>query len=188
MVTINIIGYKQLQDTLKKLPDNFKKEVGTVLRAGADQFRAQAIKDAPADVYTLRGQITVNPVDDFKYEVISGATYSAYMEFGTKRRFKPIPGIDASEFKGSGGGSGKGFYDNILAWVRRKGFAALTTKSGRKSKSLDSTIAEEQAAFRIYLSILRHGVKPHPFFFKQIPIVRRDLIRNLRNTLNRLLG
>jgi hypothetical protein len=158
MINVNIIGYKQFQDSLKKMPSTLRKEVGTRVRAASEQFRDLAIKDAPADVGFLRSQITVKPIDELKYEVVSGSKYSAPMEFGT-----------------------------ILDWVKRKGIggkyrgsiaAGKVTLSKKKQDTLVKT------AEAIAWSILKNGVKPHPFFFKQIPIVRRDLFRKIRNILS----
>jgi hypothetical protein len=188
MINVNIIGYKQFQDSLKKMPSTLRKEVGTRVRAASEQFRDLAIKDAPADVGFLRSQITVKPIDELKYEVVSGSKYSAPMEFGTKSKFTAIPGIDASEFKGQpSGGSYYEFLNNILDWVKRKGIggkyrgsiaAGKVTLSKKKQDTLVKT------AEAIAWSILKNGVKPHPFFFKQIPIVRRDLFRKIRNILS----
>ena len=187
MINVNIIGYKQFQDSLKKMPSTLRKEVGARVKLSAEQFRDLAIKDAPADVGFLRSQITVKPIDELKYEVVSGSDYSAPMEFGTKKRFKAIPGIDSSEFIGKPtGGDYYDFLNNILDWVRRKGitarFSVKTKKRLKETKSDTERLLDVAQA--IANSIIRHGVKPHPFFFKQIPIVRRDLFRKIRNILS----
>jgi len=162
MVKVNLIGFKQLQDKLKKAPVELKKEVGAEIQFAAEDFRQRAIRDAPADVGFLRGQITVLKTSELSAEVVSGSKYSAPMEFGTKSKFTPIAGIDSSEFKGlPRGGSWLQFIENIKKWTRRKGIPV-------------------SASYPIARSIFKFGVKPHPFFFKQIPIVRRDLFRKLR--------
>ena len=162
MVKVNLIGFKQLQDKLKKAPVELKKEVGAEIQFAAEDFRQRAIRDAPADVGFLRGQITVLKTSELSAEVVSGSKYSAPMEFGTKSKFTPIAGIDSSEFKGlPRGGSWLQFIENIKKWTRRKGIPV-------------------SASYPIARSIFKFGVKPHPFFFKQIPIVRRDLFRRLR--------
>ncbi len=189
MINVNIIGFKQFQDGIKKLPETLRREVGTHVRAAADQFKELATKDAPGDVGYLRSQITVKPIDELKYEVVSGSEYSAPMEFGTKGKFRPIPGIDASEFQGKPtGGTFKEMLKNIEEWVKRKGITgtySVKTRRRTGSKSAQQT-QNKQAAYLIARSILNKGVTPHPFFFKQIPIVRRDLFRNIRNILNEL--
>ena len=184
---MNIIGYKQFQDSLKKMPSTLRKEVGTRVRAASEQFRDLAIKDAPADVGFLRSQITVKPIDELKYEVVSGSEYSAPMEFGTKGKYRPIPGIDSSEFKGlPKGGTFQEMLKNIEAWVKRKGITGTySVKTKRRTGNKATQQAQnKQAAYLIARSILNNGVTPHPFFFKQIPIVRRDLFRKIRNILS----
>jgi len=166
MIKVNIIGFKQFEDTFKKLPTELKKEVGARVKLAADEFRGLAIRDAPADVGFLRSQITVRQVSELTYDVVSGSKYSAPMEFGTKTKFRPIVGIDSSEFKGQPtGGTWLRFIQNIKNWAGRKG---ITGKS---------------APYLIARSILKFGVRPHPFFFKQIPIVRRNFFNSFRNIL-----
>ena len=168
MVKINIIGFKQFKDTLDKLPAKLKKEAAAEVQFAAEDFRGRAIVDAPADVGFLRSQITVKKTGELTAEVVSGSKYSAPMEFGTKSKFQPIPGIDASEFIGKpSGGTWLEFISNIKNWVRRKGLPV-------------------NSAYLIARSIYRHGVKPHPFFFKQIGPVRRDFFNRFRNILSDL--
>lgn len=164
MVKVNLVGFKQFQETIKKLPVELKKEVGAEIQFAAEDFRAKAIRDAPADVGFLRSQITVLKTGEMSAEVVSGSKYSAPMEFGTKTKFVPIAGIDSSQFKGQPKGSWLDFISNIKNWTKRKGIPV-------------------SAAYLIARSIFKYGVKPHPFFFKQIGPVRRDLFRNIRNVL-----
>jgi hypothetical protein len=189
MINVNIVGYKQFQDSLKKMPSTLRKQVGTYTRAAADQFRELAIKDAPADVVNpgIRSEITVNSISELRHEVVSGSDHSAPMEFGTKGKFTPIVGIDASEFRGKPtGGTFKEMLRNIENWVHRKGIAGTYSVKTKRRTGNKATQQQQnkQAAYLIARSILNKGVTPHPFFFKQIPIVRRDLFRKIRNILN----
>jgi hypothetical protein len=160
---------------------NLPKEVDKTVEAGVRDMVRDAKADAPVDMGALKGQITAKRNQEGGWSMVSGSSYSAYLEFGTKKRFQPIPGVDASQFKGNGGSEGgKGFYDNILAWVKRKGIAGTYStgylryqkgvkKKGRRiGSALEKQIEDEQMAYAIYLSIIRHGIKPHPFFFKQL--------------------
>jgi len=165
MVKVNLVGFKQFQDKFKKLPAELQKEIGVQVHFAAEDFRDRAIVDAPADTSFLRGKISVKKTGELSAEVVSGSKYSAPMEFGTKSKFTPIPGIDSSQFRGQPtGGSWLQFISNIKNWVKRKGLPA-------------------NSAYLIARSIFKFGVKPHPFFFKQIAPVRRDLFRNVRNVL-----
>lgn len=187
MIKVNVIGKKQFEKALNDLPIRIKKEVSTNVRDAADQFRDLAIKDAPADVGFLRSKIVVEPqtAGQLKYEVISGSKYSAPMEFGTKSKFQPIPGIDASEFKGQPtGGTFKDLVNNIAKWVRRKGLSrTYSTKTKRRTGN-----KFDQLAYVIARSIVKNGVSPHPYFYKQFPIVRKFLLFNIGNVIKALLG
>ncbi|HMT75882.1 MAG TPA: HK97 gp10 family phage protein [Chitinophagaceae bacterium] len=185
-VTVQVQGLTEVLQKLHTLPLEVRGEVKGILRRGADIWVRNAIAEVPVDMGALKRGINHKDISTWNtigYAVSSNSEYSSYMEFGTKRRFKAIPGIDSSVFKSAvkEKGSGKGFYDNILNWVKRKGIGGLQTKSGRMSKSRDSQMAQEQAAFAIYLSIKRHGVKPHPFFFHQIPIVKQTIEQGLQD-------
>lgn len=188
-VKVDLGGLRELKKQIRNIPKLKAKEVDAEIKDAMEIMVRNAKTDAPKDHggSGLEGGITYDrgsaPLLD--WVMSSNVFYSVYMEFGTKRRYQPIPGVDPSEFKATGEGkTGKGFYDSILEWVKRKGFAAEKTKSGKASKSLSSQIAQEQAAFTIYLSIIRHGVKPHPFFFKQLDIVKPKLIKNIQSVLN----
>jgi len=164
MVKVNLIGFDRLLKRIEAAPANIKKEVGAEVQFAAEDFRDKAINDAPADVGFLRSQITVNKVGELTAEVVSGSKYSAPMEFGTKTKFQPIPGIDASEFKGQpAGGTWLQFISNIKNWVRRKGLP--------------------HNPYAVAKTILKFGVKPQPFFFKQIAPVRKQLLRRVLNVL-----
>lgn len=182
-VTVQVQGLTEVLQKLHTFPVETAGEVKGILRRGADILVRNAIAEVPVDMGALKRGINQKDISTWNtigYAVSSNSEYSSYMEFGTKRRFKAIPGIDSSVFKSGTKASGKGFYDNILNWVKRKGIGGLQTKSGRMSKSRDSQMAQEEAAFAIYLSIKRHGVKPHPFFFHQIPVVKQTIEQGLQ--------
>ena len=58
-----------------------------VVRKAAADVQAHAKMFAPVDTGNLRQAITNRPVDDLTSEVISGAEYAIYQEYGT--RFQP---------------------------------------------------------------------------------------------------
>jgi hypothetical protein len=182
--TIDLVGFDTIRERLKTASEEVFKEVNGEIQASMKTMVQKAKRDAPKDIGGLEGAITFNEISQLRFEMVCQKSYAAFMEFGTKGRYRPIPGVDASKFQQkTASADGKGFFDNILDWVKRKGFAATLTKSGKRSKSLDSTIAQEQAAFQIYLSILRHGVHPHPFFFKQLDEEQPQLLNRLQQIL-----
>lgn len=188
MVKVNLLGYKQFQDILTKAPDKLKKRIGAEIQFAGEHWVELAVKDAPGDTGFLKKYIYKKELTPLSVEVVSASEYSAPMEFGTKGKFTPIPGIDSSEFKGKPEGTWKDFVNNIAKWVRRKGISGTySVKTKRRLGNKLSQIEEDYAlAYVIARSIYLKGVTPHPYFFKQLPIVRRDLFRRIREILNEL--
>ena len=84
-------------------------------------------------------------------------------------------------------GNFKEFVKAIEAWVKRKGFAATyNIKTRRRRKDKGEAERTEQAAWAIAISLARHGMKPKPFFFKQIPIVKTQFKNNVKRILDGL--
>lgn len=180
-------GIKNVVNRIKAYPEKIKTEVDGIMAEESLGMAAKNVNDAPVDESFLRQSISSERKGEMHYNVSASIGYAPFIEFGTKRKFRnPYPTIDPSQFKGKGGSAnGKGFYDEILAWVRRKGFASTKTKSGARSRSLDSRIAEEQAAYAIYVHILRHGTKPHPFFFKHYFTATQNIIKKVRAVIKK---
>lgn len=170
-VTITINGAKELQAALRNLPKNLAKKADKVIESNVRDMVLNSKQDAPKDFGRLQGAIVAKKNGEVDWSMVCQVDYAVYLEFGTKGNYQPIPGVDPSEFKSKGGGSGKGFYDSILAWVKRKGLGdSYDIKTRRRTdRGVDRQIRQEQTAFAIYLSIMRHGIKPQPFFFKQGP-------------------
>jgi hypothetical protein len=182
--TVKITGLKEVQAQISKFANELPKKADAIVSKGVKQMVESAKQDAAefTDQGLLMGGITEKKNGFADYSMISNASYSPYLEFGTKGNYQPIPGIDASEFKGKGG-DGKGFFENILRWVKRKKIAGVYStgikrkkgggftdgggKNRRVGKKADIEKENEQVAWAIYLSILKHGIKAHPFFFKQ---------------------
>ena len=184
--TVNITGIKEITKKIKDMPHQMAAEIDARIDDSMQAMRAGAIRDAPGDNANLRQGIGYARTGKMTYELFSNAHYSPYMEFGTKGRYKAIPGIDASQFKRkTAAAGGKGFYDSILSWVKRKKIAgSYSVKSRRRTgNKVDQQIEDEQTAFAIYLSIMRHGVKPHPFFFKQLAAQQPKLIADIENAI-----
>jgi hypothetical protein len=180
--TVKITGLKEVQAQISKFANELPKKADAIVKSGVYKMAENAKEDVPVDMGVMKGQISVKTNGFADYSMVSNASYSPYLEFGTKGNYQPIPGIDASEFKGKGG-DGKGFFENILRWVKRKKIAGVYStgikrkkgggftdgggKNRRVGKKADIEKENEQVAWAIYLSILKHGIKAHPFFFKQ---------------------
>jgi HK97 gp10 family phage protein len=188
--SIEIKGLEGLKKKLGSIPQSVITEVDSDMSVIANEFVDRAVADAPNDRGQIKNFITAKKEGVMNYEVVSAAPYSAYMEFGTKSRFRAIPGIDSSKFKGKGRGDYYDFLKAILEWVERKGIASRFSVQTRKK--LKHTKADNerilQTAEAIAFSIIRKGVNPHPFFFKQLTIAKADAKRSFKESVKKALG
>lgn len=131
--SIDIKGMKELQDKLANMPKQLQKEVSGVVEDGAKVFVRNAKRDAPVDFGVLRNEITYFPLGNLKFEIVSGARYSPYLEFGTITKVRVPVELSsyAIQFKGRG--------------IKKNG-----------------------------------GLYPHPFFFKQIPLVKTQIEKDIK--------
>jgi len=186
MVKVNLIGFKEFADKLKAAPAKITNEVGAECEDAAKLFVRQAKRDAPKNEGQLIGGISYTKIDSLTFEVVSAAKHSPYMEFGTKGNYQPYPGTEeyAAQFKGKGSGDYYDFLNSILDWVKKKGLHHVT--NSYTGKRVGGKAAKENLltlASAIAFSILRKGVKPHPFFFKQISSVRQKFINRIERVL-----
>jgi hypothetical protein len=167
----------------KELPDIVSGELETM----SQEWVKLAKTDAPADQGALRGSITYYPAGPMKYEIVAQKFYAPFMEFGTKGKYQPIPGTEAiaAEFKGYKGGDFMELLRMIVRWVKRKGITGTySVKTRRRTGNKINQFAEDySAAWPIAMSILKNGVNPHPFFFKQMHIVWPQMVRNVESRI-----
>lgn len=189
---LQIEGLEQLKKKLGGIPENVKNELEPLISEAADDFVNRAIDDAPRDEGLLIQGISQKKVGDMDFEVVSSAGHAAYLEFGTRRRVKIPSDLKeyASQFQGKGGGGGEGFYEHILAWVKRKGIryeSAATYKSGEK-KGKNKTLDFETTAYIIYHHLLFTGIKAQPYFFKQREPVMEELNKKASAVIQKVLS
>jgi len=107
MITVEVKGLRELQAKIDSLQPQFKKEVEGTVERGVQLFVRNAKRDAPVNFGVLRNSISYYPTSKGEvigFEVVSGAYYSPYMEWGTITRVN-VPGelaAYASQFKGKG--------------------------------------------------------------------------------------
>jgi len=154
MSSIQIAGMDNLLQRLRGLPAKVTASVAAEIQDGAQSIAAEAKQRAPGDQGFLRNQIAAFKVDPTTWQVVSGADYSPYVEFGTLEKVQIPPGLEefAAQFKGN---FARGTYSEggnltakeaIFAWCERQGI-------------------DKQLWYPIYVSIMVHGVSPRPFFF-----------------------
>lgn len=171
-VTLDIGGFKE---EIKSASENIKREIDAETQAAAMQFRDYAKRDLVAqagDRGTLYRSINYKKNKDFNYTVSADAPYAAFIEFGTKDGYRAQTGLEdyAQQFQGIKNIGTLGLIDAIKGWVIRKGIA--------QGKDAD------RAAFLIARKIKEKGIEARPFFFKQMSIVKEDLIKNIQQVLN----
>lgn len=187
MFKVKVTGMADLKaefaSMAKELPDIVSGELETM----SQEWVKLAKTDAPADQGALRGSITYYPAGPMKYEIVAQKFYAPFMEFGTKGKYQPIPGTEsiAAEFKGYKGGDFMELLRMIVRWVKRKGITGTySVKTRRRTGNKINQFAEDySAAWPIAMSILKNGVNPHPFFFKQMHIVWPKMVRNVESRI-----
>ena len=187
MFKVKVTGLAGLKAEFATLSSDLPKIVSSELQSMSQEWVLLAKKDAPADQATLKGGISFSQRDKLVYDIFSNAFYSPFMEFGTKGKYQPIPGTEkiAAEFKGYKGGDFMELLRNIVRWVKRKGITGTySVKTRKRTGSKINQIAEDySAAWPIAMSILKNGVNPHPFFFKQMHIVWPQMVRNVERRI-----
>lgn len=202
MSSLNIDIKGNFEGKLDKITADVKAIVDDELEAFGINTVAMAKQLAPVDEDHLRGLIHFEK-RSLEVEVIVPVNYAAYLEFGT-RAFAaayvsslPVEWQEfAAQFKGGGGGSFQEFVMRLTEWVHRKGLGAggpgkpigvtgtYSVKTGKRTGNKVTQESEDKsAAYRIALSILRKGIRPHPFLYPSVEVNKKILIDNLKAVL-----
>lgn len=189
LIKVATIGFDKLSGRLESVGKAMKDEVQAEVEASAMEFVALAKRDLAGqggDRGTLLRSISYKRETPYSYIVSANASYAPYIEFGTKKKFKPYPGTEeyAAQFKG---GEKKGDWIEMLmsiySWVKRKGIGVTYNVKTRK-KTRQTKDQRLSIAFAITMSILKNGISPKPFFYKQIPIVQKSLTERINRVLS----
>lgn len=192
MFKVEIKGLKDFQRQFAAAPANIKQLVSAEVESAAKDWTAGARRDAPIDHGALKSATTYFMRSELQAEIVAQKFYAPFMEFGTKGKYKPIPGTEniAAAFKGYKGGDFQELLRQITRWVKRKGISGTYSVKTRRRTGSSATRAKEDlsAAWPIAMSILKYGVKPHPFFFKQKEIVWPKMIERIEKQLKGKTG
>ena len=190
MLKANVIGLDSYLKRLQTAKKTVQAEVAGEIGDAALKFRDDAARAAVAnggDRGTLAKSISAQQNNLFNWTVAVGATYGAFVEFGTKGKARVPAGFEdvAARFKGFKGNGGK-LYDAIYQWVKRKGLTATySVKTKRRTKFNKSEEKRtQQIAFLIARSIYRYGITPKPFFYMQVTPVRNQLFERIKVIMN----
>jgi len=188
-ITFKVKGLDAVVKAANDIAANAKRDVQDELNAFAIRVQKQAQLLAPADNGILRNSI-VTEFGDLNVSVFSTLNYAAYQEFGTSKfaaaYVSSLPAdwsSYAATFKGKTGGNADDLLQAIMEWVKRKGIvprATKTAKTGRVTNDKKQQATDDDAAaYAITLSILRNGIKPHPFLYpayqEQVKVLEANL-------------
>lgn len=158
-----------IDDTLKKLQkldDEIKNEVDLAIGESVVEMERSAKRFAPVNDGFLKSEISTIRIAPMTYELVSAAPYSAYMEFGTKKKFDSVTGYEklAEAAKGKGSGTYKNFLESLTRWVEKK--------IGKKNA--------KNIAFLIARSIIVNGVKGNHYFTRGIEAHKKKMIDRIK--------
>lgn len=144
-------GLSKFKDKLRKAPKELQEEIGFELLDGVNRMVQGAKKDAPGNHGILRAEISSLKVAALEVDYISGALYSGYVEFGTRSLVSIPAGLEeyAAQVKAQKNASSLKAKEAIFQWCKDKGIAP-------------------ELWYPIFIKIMTKGIKPHPFFFKQV--------------------
>lgn len=147
------------------MPDQLQEEFAGEVEFSAERWALLAAQAAPNDQGFLSQKIKPNKINDLEWDVISPMEYSPYQEFGTKSKVRIPSGLEsyAAQFKGQTGQ--KGAKQAIYAWMNRVGI-------------------EASRQWIVFISIMKTGIKAHPFLFIQEPIIEKEFIEHLQNIVD----
>ena len=192
------IKFEGLEAALKKLGGTQQKiEIGInyELNAWATETVTLAKQNCPVDEGYLRNSISFNrsTLKDLRAEITVGASYGAYIEFGTRgyaakyvnslpKEWKDL----AAKFKGGSGKKGS-FYEfllEIVLWVKRKGVAGTySIKTQKRTGGKNKDAQDLAAAYPIAMAIIKKGIKPQPYLFPAVNATKDKLIERIKKVI-----
>lgn len=186
---MKVQGLDRLQQVFRKLPAQVRSELNAELDITASEIRDAAKKEAPKDEARLTGSISKKKEGTLKFGITAQTAYAGYLEFGTKSKTVVPPGLEgvANSLKGATGGGGNPL-EAITKWVKRKGIAGIySVKTKKLSRSRASLANIKQVAFLIWRHIRKFGMKPQPYFFKQVEPAEQKLRQRIANVIKRII-
>ena len=182
-MSIELKGLKEVVGNLNKYSARVAKEIDATLTDGANRIEERAKLLAPVDEGLLRANIYADTSIPFNKVIVANTFYAPYIEFGTKRKFEANGRADiAAKFKNKDKmAGGIEFQKRIYEWVKRKGItAAYSTKTQKRTNNKGDKERLADAAYAIYLSIIRNGIKAQPYFYKAYDEIKDSIINDLK--------
>lgn len=168
-VQIQVQGLEALKKKYKDIPQSVTAGLDAELHALSEDYVSKAVEAAPRNNGILIQGISAIH-ETLNHEVVSQASYSAYVEFGTRAKVSVPADLQAyaSQFRGSRGSSvdaKKAIYD----WCKAKGIPP-------------------EAWYPIFKKIMTVGINPHPFFFIHLPWARSEVQKRSEAVVKKALG
>lgn len=185
---IDLSGIPRLEKKLADLNSKIANDIAKEMSASTLKIEKDAKRLAPVNMGTLRQSIHATSKDKLTHYVEVGASYGAYIEFGTGGKVSIPAGYQdyAATFKGNKGGSLDDMIKALTLWVKRKGLAGTySVKNGRRlgGKSAQTSQNEKLARF-LAIKILKNGIRPQPYLIPAYEIEKPKLIERLKKILN----
>ena len=164
-----IKGLTKVLKDLEKFGDEAKKEVDTITKVTSMDIVADAKAFAPKNNGKLAQSIVFTKVGEADYKVVVNSPYGAYVEFGTGSKVKIPTELQAvaSQFKGKKAGTFEEGLRAIKDWCKSKGIP-------------------ENAAYPIFMSILRKGQEPQPYLYPAFVKGGTQFLKDLKKLLKDL--
>lgn len=197
-LSIEVKGLKELQQYMENLNRNQRKVIRKEFSEAGNQIANNMKRDAPVDQARLKNSISYIVKGDTDIEIVAQNAYAPFVEFGTKSKFQADPEVKsyASTFKNQKGDGSVKVIDALTNWVRRKGIVATYSIKTKKRTRRNAAEAqrEKKAAWAIFWSIKRTGIKAQPFFFKtsggqsRITEIQKTIAKRLETGIKSLIG
>jgi HK97 gp10 family phage protein len=188
--SFKVQGLDKLVSVFNRLPKKVQNELSAELKVTAGEIKDGAKRDAPADEARLKQSITTKTTGPMEFEVVAQTFYAGYLEFGTKSSAVIPPGLEevAAQLKGPVSGQGNPI-DALAAWVKRKQIAGTYSTRTRRRTGNAATKAQQDrsVAFLIWRKIKKFGIKPKPYFFKQLQPAEEKLRRRLAAIIKEII-
>jgi len=185
---IDISGIPRLERRLKEIEDSVSTDLANELSASSFTIEKKAKRNAPVNLGALRQSIHATSKDKLTHYVEVGASYGAYVEFGTGGKVSIPAGYEeyAATFKNNKGGKLEDMIQALTLWVKRKGLAGTySVKSQRRlgGKAVKASQDEKLARF-LAIKILKNGIRAQAYLIPAFEEEKPKLIERLKKILN----
>lgn len=185
---MDLSGIPRLEKKLEEIKNNVSTELAKEISASTLRIEKAAKRLAPVNMGTLRQSIHATSKDKLTHYVEVGASYGAYVEFGTGGKVSIPAGYEdyAATFKGSKGGSLDDMIKALTLWVKRKGLAGTySPTTGRRQGGTKLKLSQDEKLARfLAIKILRNGIRPQPFLIPAYEAEKPKLMDKIKKILN----